>query len=709
LKDIVYFKKGFFWGKNMGVPVERVTPIQRISKSSDILIAVAVIAVIMTIVIPLPPVIITVLVALNLVISVVTLLISMYTTEPLKFSVFPSLIIVSTVYRLSVNVAVSRSILSAGDAGTLIKMFGSFMTAGNYVVGFIIFIIIMLVTYLVIASGAVRIGEVAARFTLDAMPGKQMAIDADLNAGLITEEEARKRRRNLEKEADFFGAMDGASRFVQRDALAGIIIVIVNVVGGFIIGMVQGKMSWEDALKTYVMLAIGAGISSSIPAVFMSTATGIMVTNAVSEANLGEDITTQFFAHPKVILFGSLILAFLGFIPGVGNTRFLIWLISGAGILLWYTLRTEETRERERILEEEKKVAVFKPPESMASLLQVDTLELEIGYALIPLVDVEQGGDLLDRITIMRRTIALEIGLLVPPIRVRDNMQLQPNEYSIKLKGIEVGRYRILPDSYLAMNPGTVKEEIEGEPTTEPTFGLPAIWIHSSLREQAELLGYTVVDPTSIIITHFSEIIKRNAPEILGRQETQEMINTVKQNYPVVVEELIPNILTLGDVQKVLQNLLRERVSIRDMVTILETLADYGRVTKDIDILTEYVRKNLARSISIQYQKEGKMQVITLDPSLEELLANSLTSTATGTYLNLEPQIIQKIVNSIKPFYEKMIALGVQPIILTSSKIRLPFFRLIEKIFANLVILSYNEIMANLQIVSLGVVSINES
>lgn len=693
----------------MATPVERITPVKRISRSSDILLAVAVIAIIMTIVIPLPTFLITILVALNLVISVLTLLISMYTTEPLKFSVFPSLIIVSTVYRLAVNVAVSRSILSVGDAGSLIRIFGSFMTAGSYVVGFIIFLIIMLVTYLVIATGAVRIGEVAARFTLDAMPGKQMAIDADLNAGIITEEEARRRRRNLEKEADFFGAMDGASRFVQRDALAGIIIVVVNIVGGFIIGMLQGKMSWQDALKSYVMLAIGAGIAGSIPAVFMSTATGIMVTNAVSEANLGEDITTQFFAHPKVILFGSLILALLGFIPEVGNTRFLLWLISAGGILLWYALKTEERREQERILEEEKKTTVLKPPESMASLLQIDTLELEIGYGLIPLVDVEQGGDLLDRITMMRRSIALEIGLIVPPIRVRDNLQLPPNVYSIKLKGIEVGRYEILPDSYLAMNPGTATEEIEGEKTTEPTFGLPAIWIPSSLREQAELAGYTVVDPTSVIITHFSEIIKRNAPEILGRQETQEIINNLKQNYPVVVEELIPNVLTLGEVQKVLQNLLRERVSIRDMVTILETLADYGRITKDIDILTEYVRANLSRSISLQYQKEGKLQVITLDPALEEFLANSLTSTTSGVYLNLDPQTIQKIANGIKPFYEKMIALGVQPIVLTSSKIRLPFFRLIEKIFANLVILSYNEIISEIKIISLGVVSINES
>ncbi len=689
----------------MAVPAERVSPITRLTRQSDIVLALAAVGTLAMVVIPLPFFLLSMLLILSLTFALVSLLITMYTTEPLNFSVFPSLIILLTVFRLALNVSTTRSILAHAYAGQVVEVFGSFVVGGNYVVGFVIFLIIVLVNYLVVANGAVRIGEVAARFTLDAMPGKQMGIDADLNSGLITEDEAKSRRARLDREADFFGAMDGASRFVQRDAMAGLIIVFINTVGGFIIGMVQRGMPLMEALTTYTRLTVGDGLLASLPALLMSTAAGIMVTNAVSEANLGQDMTRQILSQPRVISVVSVVLLFFGIIPGMPKLPFLVLaaLVGGLAYALQQSARVEKVEKAE----EEKRAVAAKPPESVVSLLQVDILELEIGYALIPLVDVEQGGDLLDRVTMIRRQCALDLGLVVPPIRIRDNMQLKPPVYSIKIKGVEVARGEVMLEHYLAMNPGEVTEEIEGEKTKEPAFGLPAVWIASSQKERAESLGYTVVDCTSVIATHLTEVIRSHAAEILGRQEVQSIVDNLKQTYPAVVEELIPNLLTIGEVQKVLQNLLRERVSIRDMVTILETLADYAKQSKDMDILTEYVRASLSRSICQQYQNaEGKIAVVTLDPNLEQKISEAIQQTPQGAYLALEPNLTQKILSATSAQVEKMVSLGYPAVILCSIKVRLHLRRLVERILPNLVVLSYNEIIGGVQIQSVGMVSV---
>lgn len=691
----------------MVVPVQRLPRVKQFLRYGDILMAAAVVVILAMIVIPLPAIVLSLLIIASFAFSLITLLISMYTVQPLQFSAFPSLTILSTVFRLALNVSTTRSILANAFAGDVIDVFGNFVVGGNYVVGFIIFLVIMLANYLVISHGSVRIGEVAARFTLDAMPGKQMAIDADLNAGLINEDEARARRLNLEREADFFGAMDGASRFVQREALLGLISAAINIIGGFVIGMVQLGMPWQESMTTYTRLTIGDGLAASIPAVLMSTATGIMVTNTVSEANLGQDVATQFLAHPRVILIGGIFLFALGLLPGMGWARVILLVLAGSAYYFFRSIVAEEKIEIEKKTEEERKQVQVKPPESTVSLIGVDTLELEIGYALIPLVDAEQGGDLLDRVTMVRRSVALDMGLVVPPIRIRDNMQLKPNQYAVKVKGVEVAKHEILADHYLAMESATGAEKIPGIETKEPAFGLPALWITESLREQAETRGYTVVDPTSVIATHLTEIIKSYAAEILSRQEVSEMVNSVKQNSPAVVDELIPNLLTLGEVQKVLQNLLRERVPVKDIVTILEALSDYARSSRDIETLTEYVRLSLNRMICRQYtDPQGRMVVLTLDAATEQKMIEGLQTTASGTFISLEPGLAQKFMGSLSKEVQKMISTGHTPVLLCASRIRSALKKFLDKVLPNVSVLSYNEIETGITLESMGQVGV---
>ncbi len=686
--------------------------INKVIAKVDIIVPIFVISIIIImILVPLPTFILDFLVIISLASSILIILITMFVKESLEFAVFPVLILLTTIYRLGLSIAITRAILILANAGRVVQAFGQFVTGGSYVVGFVIYAMIVIVNYVVVAHGAQRIGEVAARFTLDAMPGKQMSIDADLNSGLITDKEARKRRKNLEMEADYFGAMDGASRFVQRDSLAGIITTLINIGAGFIIGMVFHKLSAMEALTTYVVLTIGAGIVSQLPTLLISTATGIMVTNAATEAGLSEDIVKQTVFHPKPLAITSGILGFFGIVGLITKTfpffPFIILSIITAGSA--YILTQAGIIGKEKLVEEEKIEEQPKPliPEKVTSLLHVDAMELEIGYGLIPLVDPDQKGDLLDRVTMIRRQNAIEMGIIVPPIRIRDNIQLKPNEYLIKIKGIEVAKGTIMVDHYLAMNPAGVKEEIIGIDTVEPAFGLPAKWISEAEREKAEMLGYTIVDPSSVIATHLTEIIRNNAHELLGRQETQELIDVVKEKSPVVVEELIPNILSLGEVQKVLQNLLRERISIRNLVVILETLADYAPITKDIDVLTEYVRSALARQICKQYQlPDGTLPVITLNPSLEDTIVNSLQKTETITYPVIPPETVQKIVENSKNLVEKAISMNYQPIILCSPRVRIYFRRLVERFFQNIVVLSHSEVLPEVKIKVIGMLSI---
>lgn len=686
----------------MSTPSTSMSAVQRLSQRSDIYIGIAVIAIITMIVIPVPPVMLNLLLTLSFTASLVILLITLYAREPLSFSAFPSLIIITTVYRLSLNISTTRAILSQGYAGEVIEAFGSFVTAGNYVVGFVIFLIIIMVNYMVISHGAVRIGEVAARFTLDAMPGKQMAIDADLNAGLITEEQARQRRRNLEQEADFFGAMDGAARFVQRDALAGLIITAVNILAGMIIGMAQRGLDFQTALQTYTRLTIGDGLLSAIPALLVAVGTGMMVTNIASEENLGQDVSMQILSHPRALIVGSILLAAFAIIPGLPKLPFLI--VAGAVYGLWGVLQRTQQKVAEE--EEKKKTITGKPPESVVPLLHLDILELEIGYGLIPLVDVQQGGDLLDRITMMRRQIALELGLIVPPIRIRDNMQLSPNAYQIKLKGVVIARGEVIPNQFLAMHSGTPEEEVPGTETREPTYGLKAYWIHPTVKERAESLGYTVVDATSVIITHLSETVKSHAAEIVTRQDVQTLLDNLKQNYPVLVEELVPNILSLGDLQKVLQNLLKEKVPVRDMLTICEVLADRGKAIKDVDALTEHVRQALAATINQLYaDREGKLKVLTLAPELEQFLQEHIETGPSGKNIFLDTKSAQALFQVVSEEVKKKLDEGITPAILCSAPIRLPLRRFLMGL-PQVPVLSYNEIHEKTKVESLGSIKI---
>lgn len=680
--------------------------ISKLNQFSDVILALGVVTIVMMMIIPLPPFLLDLLLALNITLSLTIVMISIYNVEPLQFSVFPSLLLVTTLFRLALNVSSTRLILLYGYAGEVIMAFGTFVVGGNAVVGFIVFIILILIQFIVITKGAERVAEVAARFTLDAMPGKQMAIDADLNAGLISDADARIRRRNIQREADFYGAMDGASKFVKGDAIAAIVIIVVNIIGGFIIGMVQRDMSVLQALQTYTLLTVGEGLVNQIPALLISTATGLVVTRAASENNLGHDIAAQLLAYPRVFFLVAAVLTLLAAVPGLPGLPFIsiAMFVAGVGYVLQKTAKT--AAETEVTKKEEKEREEVRKPESIVSLLQVDPIELEIGYSLIPLVDVGQGGNLLDRVVMIRRQCALEMGIVVPTIRIRDNIQLKPNAYVIKIKGIEVAKGELLLDHFLAMNPGTVTEEIPGEETIEPAFGLPAIWINEVYRERAELCGYTVVDPISVLATHLTEVVKSHSDELLGRQDVQTLIDSVKQDHPAVVSELVPAMMSVGEIQKVLICLLRERVPVRDLVTILETLADSATFTKDPDVLAEYVRRALSRSITRQYIQNNMLTCLTLEPQAENQIVSSVQHTERGSFVNMDPGLLQQFIASLSKELQKLTSAGYHPILLTSPASRLYVRKLTERIAPNLVVLSFAELENHIEVQSLGMVKI---
>ncbi|KAJ49926.1 flagellar biosynthesis protein FlhA [Clostridium tetanomorphum] len=674
----------------------------------DVVVAFGVIAIVMMIIIPLSPGVLDILLALNITISVVVILLTMFTTNVLQFSSFPTLLLVTTLFRLGLNISSTRLILGEGDAGKVIEAFGSFVVRGNYVVGIIIFLIIVIIQFIVITSGATRVAEVSARFTLDAMPGKQMSIDADLNSGLIDEAGAKERRKSLQHEADFYGAMDGASKFVKGDAVAGLIITAINILAGIIIGALMRNMEISEAAQVYTRLTIGDGLVSQIPALLISTASGILVTRSGSEDNFGDVIGKQLTGFPKVIAMASIVLFFLFLVPGLPKPPFFILSVAtGAGAYFLY--KDEKERVIEQIEQEQMEITEIesKEPENVMSLINVEPMEVEIGYGLIPLADEGSGGDLLQRITSVRRQCAIEMGIVVQPIRIRDNLQLKTNEYVIKIRGTVIAKGELMPNMLLCMDPTNGEYNIEGIKTMEPAFGLPAIWINKDQREDVEIKGLTVVDPTTVMVTHLTETIKNHSYELLGRQEVKLIVDSVKEKYSAVVEELIPDLMTVGEVQKVLQNLLRERVSIKDMVTIMESLADNSRNTKDIELLTEYVRFSLGRSICNNLIDEnGAITVVTLDQQIEEAIADNIQKSMQGSFPAIDPDTTGKILSSIRDTIENTFFYESQPVILVSPKIRPAFRKLTEMVFPNLYVLSINEIPNDIEIRTEGVVTI---
>ncbi|MFZ5951573.1 MAG: flagellar biosynthesis protein FlhA [Candidatus Rifleibacteriota bacterium] len=684
-----------------------IVPLSSLLQSRDILFAFGVVSIVIMMVVPLPAIILNLFLTLNIALALTILLVSIYNQHALQFSAFPSLLLISTLFRLSLNVSTTRTILSGqGATIDIIKAFGNFVVGGNYVVGFVVFIILVLIQFIVITKGAERVAEVAARFTLDAMPIKGMAIDADLNAGAIDQDQATKRRLDLQREADFYGAMDGASKFVKNDAIAGIIITIINLMGGIVIGVFQRGETAIDALQAYALFTVGDGLVSQIPALLIATATGIVVTRASSDSSLGHDISEQLVSNPKVLGIGSALMAFLGLVPGLPKFAFFVL----AGLLggLAYVTRKNEQELAEKEIEDKKaeEQKATTGPEDVSSLLTIDPLELEIGYTLIPLVDTNQGGDLLNRITLIRRQIALDLGLVVPPIRIRDNIQLQPSTYVFKIKGIEFAQYEIIPDQFMAMNPGTASSKISGIDVEEPAFGLPAVWIQASMRERAEMAGYTVVDPSTVIATHITEIIRKNAHEILGRQELQQLLDTVKENYPLILEEVVPKVVSQSTLLRILQNLLKENVSIRHMVNILESLADCGGIN-EVDTLTEIARQGLSRHICKSLVDEtGSLKVISLDPQLEQMLGNALQKIDGTVQLAIDPGSAAKLLEKMRNKFEEVMQEGHSPILLCSSALRLSLKRLTERIAPRLTVLAYQEIPTTVRLESVGLISL---
>lgn len=675
----------------------------RLAANTDVLAAIGIVSVVVMMVIPLPPFLLDLLLTLSISGSVLILMLSMFTVDPLDFSALPSLLLIMTLFRLSLNVSTTRLVLLEGYAGEVILQFGQFVVGGSVVVGVVVFIILVIVNFLVITKGSERVSEVGARFTLDAMPGKQMAIDADLNSGLITELQAKDRRKKIQQEADFYGAMDGASKFVKGDAIAAIIILFINIIGGFITGIFLRGESAMQALETYTLLTIGDGLVTQIPALLISTSTGLIVTRATSDSNLGQDLSKQMMRSPKALFITAGVLVFLALfgLPMIPLFSVAIFMIA-AGIYLQKNTKKnvvdETAAARETAIEESKK------PENVLNLLQVDNMELELGYALIALVDAQQGGDLLDRIVLIRRQVASELGFIVPVIRVRDNMNLQPNQYVIKIRGAEVASGELLADHYLAMSSGFEDESIPGIPTKEPSFGLDAKWISTVYREQAELSGYTVVDAPTVLATHLTEVIKANSWEILNRQDVKTLLDHAKEQAPAAVDDALEH-LNLGQIQKILSNLLRERVSIRDMVTILETLADYASGTKDIDRLTEYIRQALSRQILQQLLGPDKnLPVLTLEPKLEQQILDSIQPSDFGSYLTLDPRILQELMQSLSKEIEKMMLKGYNPVLVCAPVVRINLKRVTERQIPQLIILSYNELVHGVQVQAVGMV-----
>ena len=680
--------------------------IRLITRNTDVLLSASVIMMLALMIIPLPSFLLDILLAANFTLAVIILMVSMYVTHPLELSVFPGLLLIITIFRLSLNVASTRLILGEAYAGEVISAFGSFVVQGNYVVGFIIFIILVIIQFVVIVKGAGRIAEVSARFTLDAMPGKQMAIDADMNAGLITEQEARERRAAIGREAEFYGAMDGASKFVKGDAIAGLLINLVNLLGGFIIGVVQKGLSISDSLHTYSLLTVGDGLVSQIPALIISTAAGMLVTRNASGRPLDQEMRTQVFSNPKGLLVVAGALTLFAIVPGLPTVPFLILagLTGGVG---YVKLKDRQTDGEPAPPE---KAMVVQKHEQIEDYLQVDPLELEIGYGLISLVDEGQGGDLFNRITNMRKQLAMELGIIIPPVRVRDNLQLEPNQYVIKIKGNITATDELVMGRLLAMNPVGTEIALEGIRVKEPAFGLPAVWVSERERENAEIAGYTVVEPSAVLTTFLQQILRRNADKILGRQETKRLIENLKKDYPAVVEELTPDALPVGTIQKVLQNLLRENIPIRDLVTILEALMDYARVTKNVDVLTEYVRHSLSHTIVRLYQDaHGMLRAIAMDPGLEQVLINALQNQReTSPSLGLAPAVIQSIHDSITTNIDNAIVAGVQPVVLCAATVRPYFYRLIHTSFPNVAVLSFTELPPDTEVEFIGTLEVRQ-
>ena len=675
-------------------------------KFRDLGVLAVVILIVAMLVIPLPTWLLSFLIIINITISLLILLTAMNMKEALDFSIFPSVILLVTLFRLGLSISTTRAILANGDAGDVVETFGEFVTGGNILVGLVIFLLLVIVNFIVITKGSERVAEVAARFTLDAMPGKQMSIDADLNAGMISEREARERREKVSRESDFYGAMDGATKFVKGDAIASIIMVFINLLFGMIIGMTQLGYPMAEAAAHFSKLTVGDGLVAQIPALLVSTATGLVVTRAASDGNLGSDITSQLFAQSKLLYIAGGTIFLLGLFTPIP-----FWItipISAVLAIGAFLMDRKKEDSPEEILEIEEEVATdtMKSQENVINLLNVDPIEFEFGYGLIPLVDTAQGGDLLDRVVMIRRQLALELGLVIPVVRIRDNIQLQPNEYRIKIKGNEMARGELLLDHYLAMSPGD-DNSIEGIDTIEPSFGLPAKWITEKTKEDAEMLGYTVVDPPSVVSTHLTEIIRANAHELLGRQETKQLIDHLRESYPILVEELTPTPLAIGEIQKVLAKLLKENVSIRNLPIIFETLADYSKLTSDPDILTEYARQALARQITAQYASGGPiLKVITVPAKLEKLIADSIQQTDHGNYLAMNPQDSQSVLESIAQEVERVSYMEQSPIILCSPAIRMYLRQLTQNYFPQIPVLSYNELDANIEIQSVGVVNV---
>lgn len=682
--------------------------IRNFKMNSDLVVGFGVLLVLVLMIVPVNPWILDVLLTLSLAFSIVILLMSVYTKKPLEFSTFPSVLLGVTLLRLALNVASTRNILlragsdGTGAAGEVIKAFGEFVVEGNYLVGFIIFVILVVVNFVVITKGAGRVAEVAARFTLDAMPGKQMAIDADLNAGLINEEQAKERRKEIAQEADFYGAMDGSSKFVRGDAIAGILITIINILGGLVVGMVQNDLGFEQALKLFTLLTVGDGLVSQIPALIVSTAAGILITRNTKNDSLGDQINKQFRLHPKSLLVTALVLFLFSFVPGLPATPFILMTMA----LVVIGLSMDKKNQKEKVEVEQKTIEEKeKKAEKLEELLNIELVELEVGYGLVNFVDADQNGDLLERISHIRKQFVLDWGVIIPPIRIRDNLELKPSEYSIKIKGIEVAEGELVTDHYLAMDPGSVVDKVDGIETVEPVFGLNAVWISQDKKEEAQYNGYTVVDLPTIIATHLTEILKTNLHEIFGRQELLKIMENIKEQYPKVVADLVPEVISQGMILKVLQNLLREGISIRDLRTILETLAEYGPTVKEADALTELVRASLYRMITEGIKSSnGDIPIFTLDRNIEEKIASNLLHTEKGYQVSLDPKTTQNILTNLNEKIEEATNLGERMIVLCSPAVRHHFKRLTEKFIPNLVVVSHNEISPTANIRSLGTV-----
>ena len=678
-------------------------------RGSNTAMAAGIAGILLVMMIPLPPFALDILLSFSVTFALIILLVSVYVPRPLDFSVFPSVLLIATLLRLSLNVASTRLILlhggeGAGAAGQVIQAFGAFVVGGNYVVGFIVFLVLVLINFVVITKGATRIAEVAARFTLDAMPGKQMSIDADLNAGLISDAEARKRRREISLEADFYGSMDGASKFVRGDAIAGIVITITNILGGLIVGVMQQGMPVADAAHTYTLLTVGDGLVTQIPALVVSTAAGMLISRSTASGDLSKEVAGQVFTQPKVVASASAILLIFGVIPGMPTIPFLL-LSFISGIVAYRTLKAPQ-----KVEEVEEKPAAEPATESVEALLPLDSLELEMGYSLVPLVDASQGGELLKRIKVLRRQMAVEMGFIMPPIHIRDNLQIKPGGYAVKLKGVEIAHGEVQIGRYLAITAGDEGVQIKGTKTKEPSFGLPAVWIDEREKESVQAKGCVVVDPATVVTTHLTEIVKSHAGELLGRQDVQSLLDNLATSHPKVVEEIVPKVVSLGTLQKVLQRLLRERVSIRDFLTILETVADYAPLTKNVDVLTGYVRQTLARLITRDYRDaDGNITVVLLSPDIEERIGKSVQHAEYESFVVADPTLIQNIVDNFHQFVEMFTEKGVPPIILCSPTVRMHVRSILEKFFPTIVVLSHNEITRDVTIKSLGMLVLSDA